>query len=290
MNTRFDTFTGAGGSNLSAHTGDDGLTYSVHPAAAGAINLSATGIYGAATAVYLVDQVLPYSSVSGDFLAVTTPSSGSFSLLLSLLPLDLTCYVARYSRTSGLWELGKYFDGTFTSFANVSATITPGTVYRVEFSDLDGVLTLLVDGWRILFYDDSAAPLLASGQAGFRWAGTMTETTGYHFDNLTISQLRDIPVPVLTATPGDEEVVLSYETDPAVSSHVLYWATSPGVETTDNDETGITDPWTHTGRTNGTAYYYRLAALTEWGETDLSNEVSSTPQAPVGSLQTDLIT
>lgn len=81
-----------------------------------------------------------------------------------------------------------------------------------------------------------------------------------------------------SVTPGDAQNVIAY-TPPAGSpdSYNIYWATSSPVTKSSNKLTGVTNPYTHTGRTNGTTYYYAVTAVKGGLESALSNEASGTP-------------
>ncbi|RMH34632.1 MAG: 6-bladed beta-propeller [Nitrospirae bacterium] len=78
---------------------------------------------------------------------------------------------------------------------------------------------------------------------------------------------------------GDTENIISWMEIPGAVSYNLYFSTTPGFtkETATKIE-GVTSPYTHTGLTNNTAYYYALTAVTEEGaESPLSAEESATP-------------
>lgn len=61
----------------------------------------------------------------------------------------------------------------------------------------------------------------------------------------------------------------------------IYWSTAPGVTKMNGTPIiGVTSPYTHIGRTNGTTYYYIATAINASGESGASNQVSATPTAP----------
>lgn len=93
--------------------------------------------------------------------------------------------------------------------------------------------------------------------------------------------------PHLTATPGAGAVTLTWTAVPEAAGYSLYWATAPGVAAaTATLIEGAASPYAHTGRQNGQAYYYRVAALGG----ALSAEVAATPQGPITGVPADLIT
>jgi hypothetical protein len=94
--------------------------------------------------------------------------------------------------------------------------------------------------------------------------------------------------PVLTASPGNAVVGLTWAQPAGVTGIKVYWKTSPGVTTGDAVITLSISPaaYSHTGRTNGQAYYYRPAGTNALGESALGDEVAATPQAPLGPSTT----
>lgn len=85
--------------------------------------------------------------------------------------------------------------------------------------------------------------------------------------------------PTITVTPGDTtNVIAKTSGGTGATSYNIKWGTVAG--TRSNTITGVTLPYTHTGRDNGTAYYYSLVAINAGGSVE-SAEVSGTP---VGAL------
>jgi hypothetical protein len=93
----------------------------------------------------------------------------------------------------------------------------------------------------------------------------------------------------LTATAGDTKVTLEWNAVDGATSYTLYWGTAPGitkgtVNVNKSDSiASVTSPYAHEGLTNGTTYYYAVAAANSAGEGDLSSEVSATPVLGVPS-------
>ncbi|MBN1961533.1 MAG: fibronectin type III domain-containing protein [Deltaproteobacteria bacterium] len=83
----------------------------------------------------------------------------------------------------------------------------------------------------------------------------------------------------LTIRKGNSQVILSWQKVAHTDSYNLYWATKSGVSTTSHKITDVNSPYTHKSLTNGTTYYYRLAAINVAGESSLSPESSATPEA-----------
>jgi fibronectin type 3 domain-containing protein len=84
----------------------------------------------------------------------------------------------------------------------------------------------------------------------------------------------------ILATPGDGQVTLSWGAVGRATSFAVYWSTNPGVSKSSGTKVaGVTSPWTHAGRTNGTTYYYVVTAANEGGESRESPQASAVPSA-----------
>ena len=89
-----------------------------------------------------------------------------------------------------------------------------------------------------------------------------------------------IPTSV-SATAGDGQVTLSWDSIPGATSYNIYWAYYLGVSKTYNEGviSSATTTYTHTSLTNDTTYYYVVTTVHSGGESDESSEVSATPSA-----------
>lgn len=100
------------------------------------------------------------------------------------------------------------------------------------------------------------------------------------------------PAPVgLQAVAGDALVALSWSAVDGATGYMIYWNTTGNVTTASNWTGPITSAAINLGElTNGTTYFYRVAAVNASGEGPMSAEVSATPQAVVGgSSNADLL-
>src|SRR5207245_697305 len=83
----------------------------------------------------------------------------------------------------------------------------------------------------------------------------------------------------LTATPGNAQVALSWNSVTGAATYSVYRSTSSGGETL--LQAGLTSTtFTNTSLSNGTTYFYEVTASNVGGESARSSEVSATPQAP----------
>ena len=101
-----------------------------------------------------------------------------------------------------------------------------------------------------------------------------SETTAATTDNTTLSAPSGV-----TATLGYYQVAIDWTAVSGASSYTVYWGNSTGVSSSSTAITGITDDnYTHSGRDNGTTYYYKVAAVDSSGTGSLSSEVNATPR------------
>ncbi len=92
-----------------------------------------------------------------------------------------------------------------------------------------------------------------------------------------------IPAPPanLAAIAGNSQVSLSWTASSGATSYNIYCGTLPGAENTTPIATNITGAtYTDGNLTNGTTYYYEVAAVNTAGASGVSNETSATPQVP----------
>lgn len=83
--------------------------------------------------------------------------------------------------------------------------------------------------------------------------------------------------PVASVAAGNSSTIISLVSGgTGATSYDIYWGTSTGITTASTKITGVTLPYTHTGLTNGTTYYYKLSAVNSSGHAE-STEVSATP-------------
>ena len=93
----------------------------------------------------------------------------------------------------------------------------------------------------------------------------------------------------LTATAGNASVSLGWTASSGASSYNVYRGTSAGGESGTAIATGVTTTsYTDATATNGTTYYYKVAAVNSTGTSALSNEASATPQTSVPAAPTGL--
>jgi hypothetical protein len=86
----------------------------------------------------------------------------------------------------------------------------------------------------------------------------------------------------LAATPGNGQVALTWTGSSGATSYNVYRGTAAGAESATALATGIgTNSYPDTGLTNGTEYFYKVAAVNAGGTSPLSNEASATAGNPL---------
>jgi len=101
-------------------------------------------------------------------------------------------------------------------------------------------------------------------------AGTPTQPTG------------------LTATAGNAQVALAWTAVAGAQTYNVYRGTAAGGESATPIITGLTAPnYTNTGLTNGTKYYYTVAAVNCSGTSAHTTEVNATPAAAGAFISID---
>jgi fibronectin type 3 domain-containing protein len=185
-------------------------------------------------------------------------------------------------------------NGTITQ----SATFTAGS-HTLSFQacqrDAGGVNTqtirVLIDGTLVSTISPTTASFAVytttsftttAGAHAIQFAGGSTTNDQTAFiDSVVIDSPSAPPAPTgLTATAGNAQVALSWTASSGATSYNVYRGTTAGGESTTAIVTGVTGTtYTNTGRTNGTTYYYKVAAVNAGGTSAYSNEASATPVA-----------
>jgi fibronectin type 3 domain-containing protein len=95
----------------------------------------------------------------------------------------------------------------------------------------------------------------------------------------------------VNATPGNGQVMVEWGAVQGATSYTLYWSTAANVskQTYAGRFTFAQSPYTHTGRINGTAYYYVVTASNGNGEGPESAVVSATPQVALPNAPQNLV-
>ncbi|MGO8670935.1 MAG: malectin domain-containing carbohydrate-binding protein, partial [Capsulimonadaceae bacterium] len=165
-----------------------------------------------------------------------------------------------------------YFDAAGDRTFNVSINSTQ------VLTDFDMYKT--AGGENIANIQPFSATANASGQIVIAFANVVNnaQINGIEIDSST-PVVPNAPTG-LTAVAGNTQVSLSWTASSGATSYNVYRGTAAGGESATAIATGVTTAtYTNTGLTNGTAYYYKVAAVNSVGTSGMSNEASATPTA-----------
>ena len=169
------------------------------------------------------------------------------------------------------------------------SAVTGATSYNIYWSTTTGVTT-------------SNGTKITGATSPYTHIGLTNGTTYYYIvtavnlggESIASSQVNATPLPPVPSVPtgvsasaGDTQNTVTWSAVTGATSYNIYWSTTPGVTTANGTKiTGATSPYTHTGLTNGTTYYYIVTAANLGGESIASSQVSASPLPPVPSAPT----
>ena len=170
-----------------------------------------------------------------------------------------TALVNQQRATNGLGTLGFANPPLYTAFQGANGA--------TDFHDI-------ADGSTNLFYPAVAGYDDATGLGTFNGANLLLDLSG----KAPAPTVPSAPTG-LKATPGNSQVSLTWNAGAGATSYNLYHSGSSGTETLYKSVLSATS-FTDTGLTNGTAYFYQVAAVNSVGASARSSEATATPVAP----------
>ena len=228
-----------------------------------------------AVGVYVGSGVTsPFPSTGFDNFAVTDLNSGSTAAV-----------PGAPSLTSATGANGSVSLGWSPPASNGGSAITGYSIYR---STSSGTETFLASVGNVTTYTDS--PVTNGTTYYYTVAAVNSIGTGPQSNERSATSSTGTSVPgapsLSSASGGDGSVGLSWSAPSsdggsAITGYTIYRGTSSGSESalaTVGNQTSYTDA----GVTNGTTYYYTVAAANSVGTGPQSNELSATPQSSGG--------
>ena len=238
-------------------------------------------------------QIDAGGSAAGTFVADADASGGTTSSTTAAIDISGVTSPA----PQAVYQTERY-----GNFRYVLPSLTPGASYtlRLHFAEIywsaagQRVFNVSVNGSPALTNFDIFAAAGGKNKAVVETvpvtadsSGKVTVTFMTVKDNAKVSGLEltasSTVVPAaptnLTATAGNAQVMLSWSGSPAAASYNIYRSTTSGSETLLQSGVAGTS-YTDTGLTNGTTYFYQVAAVGGGGTSAKSAEASAAPAAP----------
>ena len=198
--------------------------------------------------------------------------------VLARVPLAMTAvWRGASERANGELVSGNYFDVLGVQAA-AGRTFAPG---EDTIPGAHPVVVLSDRLWRRRFNADTA---VVNGNTYF-YTVSAVNTYGESAQSAYAGATPNCTIPAtptgLAATPGDNQVSLSWTTSSGATSYNVKRSTTSGGPYT--IIAGLTSAaFTDTTAVNGTTYYYVVSAVGSCGESANSAQVSATPSAPAG--------
>ncbi len=178
-------------------------------------------------------------------------------------------YITSFNPTSGLAGSSVTIYGS-----NFSATVAGNTV---AFNGVTATVTSASATQVVATVPASATTGLISVATS---NGTAYSTNAF---TVTTASLPAAPSSV-SATAGAGQNSVSWNASSGATSYNIYWSTTSGAGKSGTKIAGVTSPYTHSGLTAGTPYYYVVTAVNSAGESSASSQTSASPKplAPTG--------
>lgn len=140
--------------------------------------------------------------------------------------------------------------------------------------DVDGDRDQLSDGWEIQFFGG----LAQAGAGDPDGDGINNRLEFVNGSNPLVAAPAPISAPTVAVIPGDTDNTVVFSRVADAGHYDIYWGTSPSLtKATGTKVASVANPYPHTGRTNGTAYYYLVVAGNAAGDGPSSVVVSGVP-------------
>jgi len=219
-----------------------------------------------------------YINLTGD-LQQTTSLIGTMAINNVIYNNSVTGTGATFFENDPAWTEGycNYLRVEASPYNDQSIPAMLGTIFQYNTATNCGSQAYLLNGGA---YQTTIANYTNSGNPTFVNDSSMYwNTSGTHGSVSTVILGGAPASPTsLGATAGNAQVTLNWTGSAGATSYNVYRGTSAGGESATPIATGITGAtYTNSGLTNGTTYYYKVAAVNGSGTSGQSNEASATP-------------
>lgn len=180
-----DSFTGADGTNLTAHTGETGATWTAHTASGATIVLTSNRAGdGGNNAIYYASGLPATADYDVESLIYFVTNTASAHFICGRMDTTAnTFYGMRWNQGTTAWQLYKRIAGTFTQLgSDYTDAVATGNTRTAKLQLRGTTITAFIDGTSRISVTDSA--ITAAGRVGFRGNGALS-TSGGHNDWLT---------------------------------------------------------------------------------------------------------
>jgi len=172
------------------------------------------------------------------------------------------------------------------------ATVSGAASYNLYWSTTTGVTT--TSGTKVSEVTTPYSHTALTNGSTYYYVVTAVNAGGESAASGQVSASPQIPLPPvpagLVAVGGNANATISWNDIPAATSYNLYWSTSSTFTTANGTKIpGVTNPYTQTGLTNGTTYYYQVTAVNGGGESAASTQSIATPQVPQSVYKLTLV-
>jgi fibronectin type 3 domain-containing protein len=162
------------------------------------------------------------------------------------------------------------------------SAVTGATSYNVYWSTSPGATT--ATGTRIAGVSSPFVHTGRTASTAYFYIVTAVNSAGESIASSQVSATTNPPPIAVPAAPtgvvavgGTKQVTVSWNAVSGATSYNLYWSTAAGVTiATGTKIAGVTSPFAHTGRADGTAYFYIVTAVNSAGESVASAQVTAT--------------
>ncbi len=196
------------------------------------------------------------------------------------LPADVTITVTNSAPVADAGPDQNVNAGTLVNLDGSGSTDVDGDTLTYSWTVQNrpsGSTTTITEGTKMnaIFSPDKA------GTYTFRL--TVSDGTDSSYDDVTFVVSALAAPTGVTATAETGQITLSWSAVTGTTSYNLYWSTSSNVSKASTKISNVTSPYIHTGRTNGTTYYYVVTSIANGIESAESTVVNATPiSAPTG--------